>query len=369
MSERFKKWFCGGQDLAFFHEHNDSIIKHNGKVAGVVLIVMSLVTLAYFIFDLNSWGVPAMRTSYIIFCCVTVCSHVLDVLVIRKKLTHSGAYYFWVMELVFLFLLFVGPIYDSSTIAVYIPVFFLAAPLLPIIPLYRSSIVLLVDAGIFAFIDYYFKASELATFDLINSVTCLALGLVLGSSILRDRLGEIYAFAQLKESSESALSNALRMANTDPLTGVRSRAAYEHMETLINESIEAGDNLEFGLVFCDINWLKETNDTQGHDIGDRLIRRCCKLICDIFAHSPVFRIGGDEFVVFLQGDDYIKRDYLMLELSDRLKGPDNDISFATGIAVFVPGKDYSMERVFIRADEEMYKNKTAIKAGKKLQSM
>ena len=42
----------------------------------------------------------------------------------------------------------------------------------------------------------------------------------------------------------------------------------------------------------------------GHDFGDILIIESCKLICKVFKRSPVYRIGGDEFVAILENGDY-----------------------------------------------------------------
>ena len=47
--------------------------------------------------------------------------------------------------------------------------------------------------------------------------------------------------------------------------------------------------------------LKLINDTYGHEKGDIYLKTACNAICDVFRHSPVFRMGGDEFAVLLQG--------------------------------------------------------------------
>ena len=60
----------------------------------------------------------------------------------------------------------------------------------------------------------------------------------------------------------------------------------------------------FALVILDVNDLKKVNDIQGHKAGDQYIRNACKLICGNFKRSPVFRIGGDEYAVVVDGDDY-----------------------------------------------------------------
>ena len=69
----------------------------------------------------------------------------------------------------------------------------------------------------------------------------------------------------------------------------------------LKETMKTNKHTKFALVECDINGLKGINDTYGHEIGDVYIVNSCRGICSVFKHSPVFRIGGDEFVVILQG--------------------------------------------------------------------
>ena len=65
---------------------------------------------------------------------------------------------------------------------------------------------------------------------------------------------------------------------------------------------------------ADINNLKYVNDTYGHELGDEYIKGCCRIICNIFEESQVYRIGGDEFVVILKDSDYFCRVMLMDDL-------------------------------------------------------
>ena len=84
---------------------------------------------------------------------------------------------------------------------------------------------------------------------------------------------------------------------------------------LIKNKIDDDERIfKFALVVCDLNNLKKINDSQGHNAGDEYIRASSHLLCHIFVHSPVFRIGGDEFVVFLSGNDYSARNELMDQL-------------------------------------------------------
>ena len=69
--------------------------------------------------------------------------------------------------------------------------------------------------------------------------------------------------------------------------------------------------LAFAVCMFDCNCLKQINDEYGHDKGDIFLKETTRIICDVFEHSPVFRIGGDEFVAVLQNGDYENREALL----------------------------------------------------------
>lgn len=118
-------------------------------------------------------------------------------------------------------------------------------------------------------------------------------------------------------------------------------------------------------MILDINDLKQINDTQGHQTGDQYIQGACRIICDIFRDSRVFRIGGDEFSVLVQGDDYAHIDERLFEIAkhNREAVLTNGIVIACGMAKF--DNDSCMRPVLVRADRAMYENKTALKAMQK----
>ena len=78
----------------------------------------------------------------------------------------------------------------------------------------------------------------------------------------------------------------------DALTGIRNKMAYDYEVEKLEKDLADGFN-EFGLAMVDLNFLKKTNYTYGHEKGNISIRRLCMLVCEVFEHSPVFRIGGN----------------------------------------------------------------------------
>ena len=167
--------------------------------------------------------------------------------------------------------------------------------------------------------------------------------------------------AQVRRERE--LNAAREIANRDALTGVKSKHAYDEAVLKINAEIQNGSSVPFAIAFCDVNGLKTVNDTKGHQAGDKLILDAARVICDIFKHSPVYRIGGDEFVAILRGSDYENRQMLvesMIEKNAESRESDGVI-IACGSAAWNADQDQTFEAVFKRADEAMYSNKTSLK--------
>lgn len=154
------------------------------------------------------------------------------------------------------------------------------------------------------------------------------------------------------------------IANIDPMTGVKSKHAWLSKEREVNNALAAGKMEDFSIVVCDVNGLKKINDTLGHKAGDEYICSASRMVCNIFKHSPVYRIGGDEFVLVLTGGDREIREDLMKLLHDssaeNIKS--GGVVVSGGISDFDPQKDSSFHDVFSRADALMYKEKQLLKS-------
>lgn len=164
-----------------------------------------------------------------------------------------------------------------------------------------------------------------------------------------------------------ALNSEKELARRDDLTGTKNKTAYLELTRTVQENIDNGlDYLTFAIVVCDINGLKDINDTEGHQAGDEYIKECASLICTVFAHSPVFRIGGDEFVVFIRGGDYAFKSDLFDKLRQQVlvnRDTPGKPVVASGISSYDPSSDKSVGEVFDRADNMMYENKKWLKGG------
>ena len=158
------------------------------------------------------------------------------------------------------------------------------------------------------------------------------------------------------------------LANTDGLTGVYNKVAYSQLAQDMDELIANNEIEPFGLAMIDLNWLKNTNDEYGHDVGDKALIKLSEVMTTVFKNSLVYRVGGDEFIVVLCNEDYKNADKLVKafnkeidHLSKKSIPEDERVSAAIGYAAFDPNEDRCVDDVFKRADKAMYKRKNTMK--------
>ena len=159
-----------------------------------------------------------------------------------------------------------------------------------------------------------------------------------------------------------------RRVYIDALTSVKNKGGFDEYLKIAQKWIDSGEQIEFAIIILDCDDLKQVNDQYGHDKGDEYIKAASRLICHIFKHSPVFRIGGDEFAVILLNEDYRDRKELTAQFEkvaeESCTASDNkweQVCISMGMAEYDLKTDTSVGDVIRRADRTMYENKRARK--------
>ena len=199
-----------------------------------------------------------------------------------------------------------------------------------------------------------------------NEVESLSDTITQMSKDMRNYVQGILTAEEQTRAAQQKVAGMAILAFKDALTHVNSKVAYEKMKENLQDSINK-EKAEFAIVMMDVNNLKAINDNYGHDCGDKYIFGSCHIICGIYKHSPVYRIGGDEFLVLLRNSDYENRDALLKETEEAFKKSMNDTSVepwerysaAFGMSEYQKGDD--VDAVFKRADENMYQYKVELK--------
>ena len=177
-------------------------------------------------------------------------------------------------------------------------------------------------------------------------------------------------FGQLVGHLKSHIDDLNQLIYSDALTSVRNKGAFDVYVRKLQNSIDNKEtDLRFSIAILDCDNLKTINDKHGHQKGNSYLKASVSLICQVFHHSPVFRIGGDEFAVILMNEDYRKRNELAClfekkcsELRDILDEDWEQISVSLGMSDYDPEKDKMVADVIKRADDLMYQNKRNRKA-------
>ena len=182
----------------------------------------------------------------------------------------------------------------------------------------------------------------------------------------KDEIGVLTnTFRDLTAHLKEYITDLNDLAFADALTSLHNKGAFDKCLQEIETSEKGpGGPLDFAVCIFDCNDLKKVNDRNGHDKGDIYLRESAKIICEVFDHSPVFRIGGDEFAAVLMGSDYRDREELLKRFDEKClakRRHETDdwerIDISRGMAVYDPKEDETVNDVVRRADKLMYDHK------------
>ncbi|MBE7008009.1 MAG: diguanylate cyclase [Ruminococcaceae bacterium] len=157
-----------------------------------------------------------------------------------------------------------------------------------------------------------------------------------------------YIFAQLVLNREDQ-KKLVRYSYYDALTGCRNRRALEKFE---KETLDTAR--PYGFVMCDINGLKQTNDTLGHEAGDAMILDVSACLAEVFGVENVYRTGGDEFAAYAVCDAAAAFDEDVERLRAQIAQKGH--SAALG-AVFCAQGEPDYNKAKAKADALMYEDK------------
>ena len=154
----------------------------------------------------------------------------------------------------------------------------------------------------------------------------------------------ISTFKRLSSHMKEHISSLNQQVFVDALTNVKNKGAFSDFTDHLQKRIDINEaEVKFAIIMLDCDDLKLINDRYGHEKGDIYLKAASKALCDIFLHSPVFRIGGDEFSVILMNDDYNNREELLKQFKksvDDINGSVNNqweqVNISMGVAEYEP---------------------------------
>lgn len=155
-------------------------------------------------------------------------------------------------------------------------------------------------------------------------------------------------FVAVMLRNRDSLRAAKEQGHRDPMTGVLNRRG---LSRYVAESPYVGPRI---FLSCDINGLKNVNDTQGHEAGDQLIKSATDILVNNADRNHVFRMGGDEFLVIQEGTDESGARQLVQEI--KMAAQAHGFGISLGYVVHT-GKIEDVDHLLRDADAAMYLDK------------
>ena len=170
---------------------------------------------------------------------------------------------------------------------------------------------------------------------------------------IKDTL-ELTTYFIASEIANNRFIDQLKTLNmTDMLTGVMNQNA---MNARIDALGEAGAKApcSMGIVFVDMNGLKNINDNQGHMAGDQMLKNAAMILQSTFLGDDIYRVGGDEFLVLLRDTDEADMRRKIADIKKKA-GLFENVSFAAGYCLLNRVGD--IREALSEADARMYEDK------------
>ncbi|MGX8775230.1 MAG: GGDEF domain-containing protein, partial [Bacillota bacterium] len=161
--------------------------------------------------------------------------------------------------------------------------------------------------------------------------------------------------------NEAAREKLSHEASHDSLTGLLNRGAYDLL-------IEDADKNHMALILLDVDHFKIINDTYGHAVGDRILKKVAELMRGSFRSVDILcRLGGDEFVVVMTRVDSSMRQLVQNKIdhmNELLQNPKDDLPPASlSVGVAFSDRENPHGDIFRDADTALYQMKESGRSG------
>ena len=183
----------------------------------------------------------------------------------------------------------------------------------------------------------------------------------------KNYLGIIFSDVTGMKNAEETIR---QQAYTDGMTGVFNRTYFE--DVMLKMSGMLSEIKPLSIIAIDIDGLKITNDTFGHNVGDELLKKVAEIISSVFnsTNAIISRVGGDEFCIILPNTSYNiaqEKTEQIVKTTEEVnrQNPVVPISMSTGVATSCEEDHDDIYNIYRRADDDMYRYKISQSSSEK----
>ena len=338
----------------FFNDHRTELEASNFIMLKGACITTPIVFLViYFItpFFLPNWHASLYHYLFIPFCVLMAVYYFLN----RHRSEPKGRYTN-ALCVVFELMLFIPCILldtmANATSAQFFPLLLVALPALFFLPYYWHIIILSAMEILFLVLTFGVKHRFFATTDMVLSAFAIVFS-----------LGVMNLMNSLRVKTYQLSDHYREMSQKDVLSSICNKSYFFELSHKYLDI--SNPNTSCILIFMDVDDFKSINDTRGHETGDRILASIGDILMSCFRNNDIIgRYGGDEFIVLMKMNGYIKEAFVknkLINLRDRLRrglkeAYDMDINISMG-AVYANREDIKLTAMLRMADAAMYEAK------------
>ena len=285
MKEKLKDiLFYGGVDEASYENVKDEINHVNRTLVNVVSGLASVLITALFLLSYSLSGIGMNHMVYGIGSAISILMLIASLLFAEKYPRIIGALVHLSYIIFYAYGILIGTVTDPDGKTVTFMVMLVFLPTLFTIPPVQTISISFTCEIIFIFLCFQTKTGAVLNNDVVDAIIFGFLGSISGVLLVCMKIRSHVNEFHLREVSRS-----------DKLTGMNNRNAYE----LDIHTIPKNCKKSLACVYIDVNGLKIANDNQGHKAGDKMLVSVARIILKYFGDYYAYRIGGDEFIVFI----------------------------------------------------------------------
>ena len=224
-----------------------------------------------------------------------------------------------------------------------------------------ANMVLFTTGNISQYVD---SETQTIIFDTINNnpMVMLPLYYVLPRMIILSAMVPVVQHVVKTATKHAAVESELKhLSEIDEMTHLYNRNKYNQMLAEYFPKIE-----RVAVIFWDLNGLKKTNDSLGHEVGDYLISVFAQTIFNLSNSSCfAYRIGGDEFVLIIESPKHNEKELILQEWRQSMESMNRSSKIPISASVgYAEGKGSEIEGLIMQADQMMYAEKMRTKSGR-----
>ena len=340
MLEKFKNLLLyGGVDRLNFERIKSSVQRINRMMTIVLSASATILTFVMVVLSLSSTIMSRNKFVYELGLIFSLAILFLSLFVVKKNYWLIRPLVYISYSIYFLYGIMIGTITDPGektvtfmVVLVFIPTLFIDRP----IHIMGISTVYVIIFIILCFIK---KEEPVLSVDIANAIIFGILGITSGIIVNHVKIHNYVLEHKLQEISR-----------IDQLTQIKNRNAYE----LEYDSIPNKCKQTLACLYIDANGLHEVNNSKGHEYGDKLLKGIAKEIRNTFSNDYLYRIGGDEFVIFIPDMPKEKLDTIIVDMLKRLKAEEYYVAIGYDISTV---KHILLDDLIKSAESKMFQNK------------